>query len=142
MKFDKKNFSLDLAQDISTVLLHKKNVQVFIVYLISPVPCNPKEFNTDLDVIFQNFLQLFLHRPYKKMQYKYIMYFIKRLSSWLFNYNQLNLPEQKNSCLWIQFKSSSNLNPNSNSIRIRHYYIQVCLRCRVEESQILNQTTL
>ena len=72
--------------------------------LFPPVPCNPKEFNPDLDVIFQNFLQLFLHRPYKKMQYKYIMYFIKRLSSWLFNYNQLNLPEQKNSCLLIQFE--------------------------------------
>ena len=142
MKFDKKNFSLDLAQDISTAGLHKKMFKCLLFILFPPVPCNPKEFNTDLDVIFQNFLQLFLHRPYKKMQYKYIMYFIKRLSSWLFNYNQLNLPEQKNSYLWIQFESSSNLNPNSNSIRIRHYYIQVCLRCRVEESQILNQTTL
>ena len=66
MKFDKKNFSLDLAQDTSTALLHKKMFKCLLFILFPPVPCNAKEFNPDLDVIFQNFLQLFLHRPYKK----------------------------------------------------------------------------
>ena len=78
--FSSQNFSLDLVQDFSTLhcsILYKKNFKCLLFILVR-VPCNPKEFNKDLDVIFQKILQLFL-QALVKMHY-YIMYFIYRLS--------------------------------------------------------------